>query len=153
MKSFGVLVEQFNVSQQSLHIILQLNTLLEERGDICPIVFYQDYGPFIQLPQFSSMLSVEAWDFEGALISTNLSTTRTSIECPRATRRLFYVWDLEWLYMKKPIFEKLSAIYQHKDVELIARSKEHYDILSKCWKKPAGIIEDFNYKQIVENIQ
>ena len=134
MKTFGIMVEKFDISQQSLLIISQLNSLLAKHHDVSPIVFHQDYGPFAEHPQFSTMLEIEAWDFDGTLISTDLSTTKTILACPRAPKKLFYVWDLEWLYLQKASFEQMSVIYQHDDIQLIARSDSHYDIIKKCWK-------------------
>ncbi len=148
MKTFGIMVTSINISQSSYFMIYQLNQLLSERFDICPIIFYQEYGLFPLRPQFSMLQDIEAWSFDGPLISTNITTSQTMLNCPRTSKRFFYIWDLEWLYTNQT-FSFLSNIYQNPNLQLIAKNKKEAEIITQCWKRPVSIIEDFNYQQIV----
>lgn len=148
IRTFAVLLDQIHVSQQSYYIISNLNRMVEKHVDICPLIFYQTYGPYPITPKFSTMQEIEAWSFDGDLIATNLNSAKTAIECPRASRRFFYIWDLEWIYRKSLPFSMFAELYCHPSLDLIVRSQNHYDIVSQCWKQPKYIIEDFNLEEI-----
>ena len=55
--------------------------------------------------------------------------------------------DLEWLYQRAP-YSAFENIYLNEEVEIVARSQEHSDIIESCWKKPSTIIEEFDHEAI-----
>jgi len=153
IQSLAVLLNKIDLSQRAYQTISALNNLVNKRVDICPLIFYQDYGPYPLQPRFSTMQYIESWSFDGDLIATDLNTAKTALECPRASRRLLYMWDLEWIYNKRLSYDILSEIYLSDKIELIVRSKEHYDIVNKYWREPQYIIEDFNIEEIYNDRQ
>jgi len=154
MNKFGILTYALDISQQGLLITKNMNNLVEDKniGYYDPIVFYSDYYQHVLTPLFAMMPLVEAWRFNGPLISTNIETTQYMMKCIGTEQKFFYVMDLEWLNMKQLIFKHLNKIYNNDSIHLIARSKLHADVLTKCWKKPIAIIPNFNYTQIIELI-
>jgi len=63
------------------------------------------------------------------------------------THKYFYVWNLEWTLADIP-WQLLCGSYQDDDIELIARSSYHAEIIAQLWKNPYAIIEDFDYESI-----
>ena len=152
MISLGVMTYALDSSQLGVSITKSLNKMVEDPY-IDPIVFYREYHQQVVTPMFATMQDIEMWDFAHPVISTNLDTTRRLIKSPSPTKKFFYVNNLEWLYMPHINYDELVDIYTSDKVELIARSKTHFELLESCWKKPVAIIEDFEAKDILELVQ
>ena len=148
IKQFGVLVETLDMSQRGLCIAHNLNKLIQEDDGYDPIVFFQKYGynPINKL--FAMMQEVEVIDFPHPVIALSLSLANRLLNTAVPSRRLFYVMDLEWLYLETLIYEEVSEIYCNDKIELIARSDSHAKLLTECWKEPIAVIQDFNYLEI-----
>lgn len=140
----GILVNKLDFSQQSLHLIMSVNKLLYENPTSDFIVFYETWGRQPLAPKFATMMERECWGLEGTLISTTLINTSRAIRCPGPTKKLFYVWNLEWLNLQNINFEELAKIYCHPTIELVARSESHYKALKDVWKEPIAIMDNFN---------
>ena len=138
------------MSQMASSLVIQLNTLVE-KGDVEPIIFFQEYGKTVTQPNFALMQQQNIWDFTGTIITTSPLFVETIENCPAAQQRFFYPFDLHWIY-KQIDYKSLRTIYQNDNVELIARSQWHYDILS-IWKKPQLIINDFDNEELYKLCQ
>lgn len=144
----GIIVDSLGMSQMSYELTRSLNKIpsLKQYWDI--IVFYRSYDKYLLPPLFGMMQEIEAWGFDGPVMSTSLITTKTLLNALRPRKKYFYVWNLEWKIDSYDI-EELHSIYCNPDIELIARNKYHFDLIKETWKEPAGIIEDFNHEQII----
>lgn len=150
IKSFGLIVKTLDASQHARSLIQNLNELVHFSHLYSPIVFYQ----FLSQPppmtmHFARMQQHHAWDFQGALISTDITTTQILNQCITPIKKFFYVYDLEWLYLPCVHYKVLKDIYTNPSIELIARSSTHFNILSQCWKTPISILQDYNYEEII----
>ena len=157
MRQFGVLVKNIDLSQHGLHLLGNLNSLVAEYPDLCPIVFYETYSTLAYPAHFAMVQHKEAWLFDGPIIASSIDMVQTLLQCPRPNPKFFYVWNLDWIYMSpnQPSIQLsfLNHIYTNDDIQLIARSEQHARIIENCWKKPASIIEDFNYHDIAKLIK
>lgn len=146
----GIIINSLNYYQQPLYLFKSLNELAIKRPDIDAYVFRENPGIFPTSTSFAIMSVKEAWSFDGPIISTDLQSTTKLINCPCPTKKYFYVWDLEWIYNKDSQFKDFYDIYQHNDINLIARSKSHYDVIKNAWKEPVGIMENFEHERLIE---
>jgi hypothetical protein len=95
------------------------------------------------------MQMAEAWGMEGISIATCLSTANSLINFPVASRKLFYMYDLEWLRGNQRSYDALYNIYQNKDFDFIARSETHAKLIENCLnRKPIGIIPQLDIMSI-----
>lgn len=145
----GIIVDALDISHKSLCLLKQLNKFDQLDKHVDPIVFYDDFKVPLLTPKFATMQHKYMWAFNSTLMATNLNTADKLIKCISPKRKLFYMWDLEWIH-KSVSLDTLVDIYLHDNIELVARSKEHYDIIKYCWKTPICIVEDFNYEQLAE---
>lgn len=147
----GILVETLGMSQKAYEIIREINKVdsLDTYWDI--IVFYLEYDRFIIAPNFALMNMVEAYGMDGPIISTSIETTKISLNCVRATKRLFYVFEMEWANSPHNV-DELIDVYMNPEIELIARSEDHAKVIERCWKKPIAVIENFNYEKLTNLI-
>ena len=147
----GILIESLGMSQKAYEIIREINKIdsLDEYWDI--IVFYLEYDKFIIPPKFALMNIVEAYGMDSPLISTSIETTKTSLNCIKATKRFFYIFEMEWANSTHDV-DDLINVYMNPKVELIARSNDHASVIEKCWKPPIAVIENFNHEQLTKLI-
>jgi len=141
---FGIMVNAIDMSQKGFYLVKSLNDIVDNDYHFSPTVFYNEYSKSIDVNRFCALLDKEAWGYDGPVIATNLETANTLINCPCPKKKFFYVWDLEWLYNTFP-YQYLQQLYQG-DLELIARNERHSDIITKYWKKPIYIMDNFDTK-------
>ena len=138
----GFFIDCFKIDQLGLDI-LELSKLM----DIT--VFYQSYNRPPENPRFAQFQSNQLWGFDGTVITDSVERAKILIECPSPKRKMLYVWNLEWLY-NPGYFNKYSFVYQHDDLELVARSTNHKTIITNCWKEPIAVIEKLNKEDLYE---
>jgi hypothetical protein len=81
---------------------------------------------------------------QGVAIATDLTTAQRLIRVTGPKKKYFYIWNLEWVNMPNINYDIMSSIYNHKDIELIARSESHSKLIEKMWRKPKFIMDDFD---------
>jgi len=134
--------------QLTNNIFNSLNRLSSEDIDLDCYLFREVFSPFPMQPNFSIMSLVDMWGFDGTVIATDIPSVDKLLGCPCPKRKLFYVWNLEWVFQGNPLIKNLERFYLNNEIQLIARSKSHFDVISSVWKSPIGILEDFNYEQL-----
>ena len=145
MQKLGILIDSPGQTQLFRALSSQLNQLTCTDRDI--IVFYAEYGIIPAYTKFSLMQMTYAFNYDGILISTNHYTTAVMKNVLRCKKKFFYVWNLEWMYQPFQ-FAQIESLYTSPDINLLARSQSHADIIERTWQKPVSIIEDFNQEKI-----
>lgn len=146
IKSFGILIHHFNISQRDYTINLELNKLTKKYYDICPVLFFGEYAKIAYKPSFARFPLKEAYCYKYPIIANDIKSALLLDECLCTPRKILYVWDLEWIYNNDYSFNIYSKIYN--SFEIIVRSQSHYNLFTKIWKKPDYLIEDFNHDKI-----
>lgn len=146
LKSFGIIINKLGIEQKDICIITELNKLVNSNSEICPILFFSEYSKTVTVPLFARMPIEEAYCFNQPIIANDIESATLLDNCPCPTRKIYYIWDLEWIYDENYNLNKYHKIYH--SFEIIVRSQTHYNIFKKVWKKPDYLIEDFNYEQI-----
>tara|TARA_R100000808_G_scaffold63_1_gene514 strand:- start:10330 stop:10791 length:462 start_codon:yes stop_codon:yes gene_type:complete len=144
----GILVGDLGPSQLSYYIIKNCNKTLENNNKDDFIVFVENLSKFAMKPNFGLMSIDEVWSFyDGLLVATSISTSLQVKKATNNSKKCFYVWDLEWTRPHGRDF--LYNIEAFKDIDLIARSKEHAKAIKNyCNRDVVGIVEDFNLEQL-----
>ena len=145
----GIIIDGLGFTQKAMQTTLQMNLLdrLDEYWDM--VLFYVEHASIQISPRFAMMDSVEMYGFDAPVIATDLRTAFMLSEAHSVTQKYFYIWDFEWINSVFDV-DLLLSIYHNPDIELIARSDEHADIIAKCWKNPIAVIENFNHEQITK---
>ncbi len=148
-KKIGICVKQLDSSQLSYVLISRINNLLLERPDLDIVLFYENMGSPCMNTLFACMNISEIWNFNGLLISTNIETTELSIKCLSPERKIFYVWELEFL-SNKNYLSNLET-YRNKDISLVTCSNSYCSELENYCNRTAKVIEDFNLKELIDD--
>jgi len=148
MRSAGIMVSQLDIAQPAFHLTNTINSIIEDGTDLDIIVYYQNWAKFPSNPRFALLMEREVWGSRCPVIATNVKLAEMLLKCPGPTKKFFYVWDFEWL--RYGDYERMSQLYTNPNIELIARSEHHADVLEKVWKKPAFVMDDWNKEKLLE---
>lgn len=129
----GFGLNNLGASQLAFHFIRSANRMASESIETDVVGFFEAPSSPCILPSFSTMQFAEAWAFDGTLVATSLGIAEKFLRFPCASRRYFYVWDLEWMRNRKRTFRQLASVYRNPSHILIARSDEHANVISKAW--------------------
>lgn len=146
----GVLVSSLAASHMAFSLIRQGNRALRERAVDDLVAFYERPSrPCLEMV-FAAMQENEAWSFDGVAIATSLATASRLSRCPRPSRRLFYVWDLEWLRLGAFDHAAVRSVYRDPSLRLVARGPDHVRLIENCWGVTAAVVPDFDFRQLLE---
>lgn len=151
IKKVGFFVPHLGPSQQSFFLLDNLYRLPSR--DFCPFIFYEDISnPCIE-PMCAIMPIMEAFTFDGIIISTNCSTAQKSLKCPRATQRYFYSWDMEFLPNQGLAANKnylyYADTYKNPKLEIITRNKDHEELVQYTFERDSyANIDNFDMRDL-----
>lgn len=140
----GISLAHFSASQAAFYAIKFANKLFKTEHD-CTL-FYRDLMPHCMEIQAGCLTLSEIFGFKGTLITTSLYDTEFAIKAVGEGKRIFYIWDLEFLRNEKN-FKKHLTIFRNPGILLAARSQSHSDAIENyCNRKPDMIVKDFNFE-------
>tara|TARA_B100000287_G_scaffold407519_1_gene433021 strand:+ start:1350 stop:1832 length:483 start_codon:yes stop_codon:yes gene_type:complete len=146
----GFLVNDLTASHLAFSLIKNLNEY-ETTSDI--VLFFENVSSSIIKPNFPVMAMNEIWNFEGSLVSTDINTTLTLKRCFAPRKKVFYVWDLEWMRNgreKTTSFEEIIQAFSDETIELVARSQDHAKAIENLSnRKIKHIVENFNIEKLM----
>lgn len=155
LKNFNILVPNVGASQSSFYLIHEANKLATTKPELDIIVFYENRHKSCLPANFSTMEISEAWCNSGPVMASSYSTAKKMASFP-AERKLFYVWDLEWLRSSdvSQRYETHRDVYCNDSIELIARSDSHKKSIENAFNRDVGhVVADFNLEEILEILQ
>lgn len=150
----GFSIKDLGPSQLSYYAVKNTNAYVRSNHDISIIGFYENLIVPCVRPEFPVMDMVEVFGYDGNVVATDLNSAAKLINSFSPAQRFFYVWDLEWMRLPYKQYEALYRIYNSPKLKLLARSDEHARAIENCWdKKVTGIVENFNYEQLLTYIR
>lgn len=148
----GILKNNISRSHKDFFAIRSVNQV--SRTSLPSCLFCNTIDPNFPLTIETTVLQqIEAFSFEGVLITDDLLLTQMLVNIPCAKKRYLYIYDMEWKYINGLRFTQLEPIFYNEDIDLIVRSEYHFDLVSKLFKPPAHIMEywDHNVLQKIGN--
>jgi hypothetical protein len=117
-------------------------------------LFYNELINPCTKPLCAVMNISETWLYNGILISTDLDTSAMIAKTLKPKRKLFYIWDLEWLRMGKQNFLQNLQVYRNPNFELIARSSTHAEAITNYANRTVNaVIPDFHLAHLLNYIE
>lgn len=139
----GIIHDDFGASDLAFYAISYANKLTAE-SNLDVIGFYKNLPNPVIPASFALMNQLDIWGFDGLAIATDVDSAYSLSNTVSSSPKVFYVWDLEWLRHNKNFLYNVGA-YRARNLKLVARSKDHADILSKYCNRPVdAIIENCN---------
>jgi len=89
-------------------------------------------------------------NFNGILITDDLLLAQELIYTTYAKKRFIYLYHLEWPFIDDLRFTHLKSLFLSDHIELIARSKQHAQLIEKLFKAPKYIMSEWNHQTLRE---
>ncbi len=152
MQILNIMTQDLAVSQKNYLLIRNANQIQTKDPYKNVQVFVENLGRICLRSNFAVMSAVEAWGEKNPFVATNLSSAAKLMHYPIPSRKLFYLWDLEWLRGNPRMnYNTYSIVYLNPDLELVCRSKEHADITENTFnRKVSYVVDDFDLNQLFE---
>jgi hypothetical protein len=150
MPMIGIIVDDIESTPFMHTMFRELNKLSETRD------YYLFANQVKTLPthnKFCILQQIEALQHQGTLISTSLINTQILANCLTCTNKYYYVYDLDWMKMNNFNSKQLINIFLNEEINLLARSDSHYQVLSKNFQSPVGIVSNWDHRAIAEYIE
>lgn len=139
----GVLTDSLDPGQMAYTFVREANRALREGVLEDAAAFVVRGGLPCLTPSFAVMPAADAASFRGVLVATCQRTAALALACPAASRRIFYVWDLQWL--REPAsFRDLLRLY--RETEVWARGPSHARALRDGWGVNAPVCPDWDFR-------
>lgn len=147
----GIVINNIGVSQLSYNMIKKLNARVRANPMESWTLFFENPYPYISSPLCPLMQAFETNGFHAPVIATSLVSARKLINTIGPTRKLFYVWNLEWLTPHILPYDYYAPVYTSPKLELIARNQEHVSIIQNCFNRDVlCTVDDFDFEKITE---
>ena len=150
-KRVSFYIHQPNASQPMFNLIREGNELLTKRDDIMLGLFFDVSGMIPDVPNFTLMQHKHLWGYDTNIICLHILTAYSPPYQNIGRKLFYYVQDLDWIYEPR-LVSAHREVYANNKIDLIARSKSHFNVLEKVWKTPVATIEDFNHEQLAKTI-
>lgn len=145
----AVAVDNLSLSQLAWGLITSGNELVRKGPQHDVVALYSSPSRPCVSPLFGTMHLASAWGFDGVVVATSLDLAMTVRRFPSVSRKVFYVWDLEWLRGQAD-HGSLRAVYADPRFLLVARSQDHAQVIRSCWNIPVEhVVEDCNVVEFV----
>lgn len=148
MKNIGLILPNLSASQLAFEFITQANKI-SFCGEYECILFPLSITTQCIKPNVSIMNISEIYNFNDILIATNLYSASYIANLKNNARKIFYIWDLEWLRGKINYIENIQ-VYSNPKLELVCRSEDHAEILENYCNIKPRIVEDCNIIGMIE---
>lgn len=144
--TIGVLLNDVSLTQLNYKALTELNNLNFSSNHNC-VAFYNNVSQpctnnFCALINTHEIHKVR----NGTLIATTLETAEILLKSQTNSRKVFYVWSLEWIHNKGLDYMKNVGIM--RSLELWTRSESYADVIENYCNVRPKIAEDFNLKEI-----
>ncbi len=154
INKLGFVLPNLGSNQASFEIVSSTNRYLADHDETDITLFFRNVSPFFIKPNTACMCLFEAFNFCGHLFATDISSASRILSYPGPNRFSinWYCYDLDYLRQTNKQYEQLAEIYLHPRLNLIARSKAHFEILSSTWKTPVATIEGADISKFIKLI-
>jgi len=144
--NLGIYVIQNSENEATTSISENLNKGIREGLLSDASLFYDTVGPNSLTYDFGAFNSTDIWNFTGSLITTDIQTTIKAIKTVNKFKLLFY---FGWEKAKDVV--SLINIVNTPNVRVICTNEAASKELTRLTtKKPLGIVDNFNIKDIIK---
>ena len=119
------------------------------RTSVSNCLFCNDIDNGFVLPVNTNVLHrAHISNFNGILITDDLLLAQELIYTTYAKKRFIYLYHLEWPFIDNLQFKQLKSLFLSEHIELIARSKQHAQLIGQLFKPPKYIMSEWNHETL-----
>ena len=144
----GILKSLVSDTDQNFFMIESLNQLRHTSTQSC--LFCDEHNTRVASQINTSIFPrIQVLYFNDILITDDLSEAQSLLNIPNARKRFIYLYHFEWQYIQQPQFKHIESLLINDNIELIARSESHSQLISHLFKKPKYIMPEWDYKSLI----
>jgi len=147
MGKITIIIKHLGLTDIGYALYKQIENLKKEYD--VSILYEENVQPFFNFP--CSKLSIgRLWQDQtndGIIIATSLYSAELVYKLTNLKRKIFYVWDLEFLWNKKDFLENQKIFNM---LPLVTRSESYASCISNYCNIQPSVINDFNLKEIID---
>tara|TARA_B100000902_G_scaffold400060_1_gene475389 strand:- start:34683 stop:35153 length:471 start_codon:yes stop_codon:yes gene_type:complete len=135
-------------------------TLLNSINELCKarpydnIVLFNNKFNTIDLDHKYYILHIsEAKFFKGVLFVFDIRSALLTKTFPAPQKQILHIRDNTWSEKKDIPYRFWESIYMNDKFELIADSKDMFELCDTCWRTPIATVQHFQPKDIENVIQ
>lgn len=142
----AILLDDTNISDLSYSVISEANRQVGTNNDVFLLVnnissrVIKADCAIINSSKLSNV-------YDGLVIATNVSTANMLAKAAINATKIFFVFDLEWLYSSFN-FDEYYDIINDKRLLLVCRSQFHSDIIERTFNRSPDLILEFNLDEL-----
>ena len=146
----GIVKSQLVACDNDFFLINAINQLA--KSNTSSYLFCDEISDSWQISSIQSTVlhRAHAFSFEGIVITDDLLRCQDLHHIPCAKKRFLYLYHLNWPQIQLLQFKHLKHIFLDDNIGLIARSSSHAELIEKLFKKPDYIMQEWNYKTLIE---
>jgi len=145
----GILKGPVDNKDKDFFALYNLNRLSKTKHGAC--LFCDHISDNFALPAETNVLQrTHVFNFNGIVITDDLMYAQDLLYITYAKKRFIYLYHLDWPYIQELKFAHLNRILLHENIELIARSEEHFQLIEHLFKKPRYIMAEWDYHTLIE---
>lgn len=150
--NIGVVLHSLDVNQLAYETIFSINKEIEGGSSYDYRIFFENLSTRC-LPIKCGIMNIsEVWHYNGVLITTTLLNTALTSRVMGNIKRVFWVWDLEWLRGANNYLSNLQ-VYRNPNILLIARSLEHAQAIEHyANRRVNGIMPEISLKELTDKL-
>ena len=138
-----ILLDHLGFSEQNYDIIKDVNEFVVDSIDEISIVVNDVSSKIIEVNTAVNNVAEIGCYQEGLLMCTNLINADHILSVNTSSRKLLYLWDVDWLHNTFN-FEWVYDVLTNDKLDIIVRSEEHKRALKMlCEKEPLGVLQNF----------
>lgn len=152
MNNIGIILPDLSFSQMGYECIKSVNRLLLQSNQYDITLFYEQISNLAMKPLCGVMNLSELWSFNGTVISTTIDNTIMSLKAINKSKKIFYVYNLEWLKPHKQNYMYNIQAYRSPNITLAARNSDHAKAIQDyCGRKVNIIVPNFQIDSFIIN--
>jgi hypothetical protein len=143
-----ILLDHLGFSEQNYEIIKEINTFVIDSLEEVSIIVNDVSTKMMEVNTAVNNIAEMGCFQNGLLMATNLLNAGHILEAKTSSRKLLYLWDVDWLHTAFN-YEWLYDILTNDRLDIIVRSEEHKRALKVlCNKEPLGILQNFKMETL-----
>ena len=145
----GILKTSLQNIDKDFFAVYNINKLKQTNTPNCIFCDYVDKN-FLLPIETNILHRAHAFTFSDIIITDDLVRSQDLFNITYAKKRFLYLYHLEWPHIDNLKFSHIQRILLHNNIELIARSQPHAELIENLFKKPKYIMSEWDYKTLVE---
>lgn len=128
--------------------ILQAAKEIEDNNPYGQTLIFNSYSDKVNTYNLPILHLSQSQFFYGTLFMFDLSSVILTKKFPNVKNRILYTNNAPWINSPGTRYSEWSSLYEQENLDILTNNMDLYEAYNICWKKPIGILEEFNYDKI-----